>query len=215
MPDSPELAEVLAKQTLDLYLQAEQTMLGKVAKRVARGIDEEGWAERKLAEAQALRREAETVVAQLTSDTPDVVEAALRKAYNRGVATAGTDLRKAGVSETLAFGRVKLDAVDALIDETVTTVQSTHLRILRSTLDGYRQVIAEAGGQVTTGTLTRLEAAQSALDRFGGHPRLPECGPWPEYRCSWAAQRVHLARIKEWPRRTFSQEHCRFGRSAT
>lgn len=166
MPVSPELATGLAKATLDLYLEAEAVMLDKVARRVARGIEEPGWAERKLGEITELRQDAEAVVARLTADSPAAVEEAVRMGYNRGVATAGTDLTKAGVSKTLAFGRINLDAVTSLVEETVTTVRSTHTRILRSTLDAYRAVIAEAGGQLTTGTITRREAAQSALNRF-------------------------------------------------
>ena len=166
MPVSPELAADLAKATVELYLQAEQTMLAAVARRLERGVDQPGWAEMKLAEVQQLRREAEAVVESLTDDAPAEVDKAVRTAFNRGVATAGTDLTKAGISEALAFGRTNLAAVDALVTETVTTIRATHVRILRSTLDGYRDVIADASGQLTTGTLTRRDAAQRALDRF-------------------------------------------------
>lgn len=166
MAISPATAEELAKAVLELYLRAELTMLEQVARRVARGIDADGWAEKKLAEVQTLRTATEAEIARLTGQASDAVETAVRDAYNRGVATAGTDLRGVGVSRELAFGRVNLAAVDALIQDTVGRLDGTRTRILRSVLDGYRDVIAQTSGDVLTGTVTRRQAAQRALDLF-------------------------------------------------
>ena len=41
----PDLALRLAKALVDLYAQAEADLLDAVARRVARGIDQPGWAE--------------------------------------------------------------------------------------------------------------------------------------------------------------------------
>ena len=141
-------------------------MLEKVARRAARGIDQPGWAEQKLADVQTLRAEVEAELERLTGDAATVVDEAVRTAYNRGVATAGADLTKVGVSKALAFGRVNLDTVSALTDSTVTLMRGTHLRVLRTTLDSYRGIIEDTAGQVATGTMTRREASAEALDRF-------------------------------------------------
>lgn len=161
------MAENLAKDVLDLYLRAEATMLERVAKRIERGIDSPGWTGAKLAEIQTLRREIEAEVARLTEQGAEATSKAVGDAYNRGVATAGTDLRAVGVSRELAFGSVNLRAVDALAQQAAGILEGTHLRILRSTMDGYRDVITQASGDVLSGTVTRREAAQRALDNFG------------------------------------------------
>lgn len=166
MPISPEMAESLAKAVVDVMLRAETTMLDQVARRVARGIDTPGWAEAKLAEVHAVRRAAEAEVARALGQAGDATEKSLRMAYNRGVATAGTDLSAIGVSRELAFGPVNLARVEALVAETVGLIDQTRLRILRTAQDGYRDVIARTVGDVATGTTTRRQAAQRALDAF-------------------------------------------------
>jgi hypothetical protein len=59
-----------------------------------------------------------------------------------------------------------LRAIEALTQEATGNLLATHPRILRSTMDVYRSVIAETSEQVLLGTQTRLQAAQAALDRF-------------------------------------------------
>jgi hypothetical protein len=166
VPISPHQAEDLAKAALELYADAERIMLEKVADRIARGIDEPGWAERKLLEVQQLRGDVEAQLRRLTEEGRDAATDAITTAYNRGVATAGADLKAAGVSTELAFGRVNLATVNALVEASVTRLEGTHLRILRSTLDGYRGVVEKTAGQVAVGTLTRREASVEALDAF-------------------------------------------------
>lgn len=59
-------------------------------------------------------------------------------------------------------------ALRHLIDETLDAVGGTHVRILRSAMDIYRQVISRTSAQMLTGTQTTLQAMQSALDQLGG-----------------------------------------------
>lgn len=167
MPVSPDMALELSKGLLDLYTQAEETMLFKVARRIERGIDQPGWAEIKLAEVQRLRREVQDEIATLRSAGADEIDEAIRTAYNRGVASAGTDLKRfRNTPDAIAFGVVDRRAVLLLVREALEGVESTHLRILRSTIDAYRSIIAEAAGQLRAGVLTRREGAQLALNRF-------------------------------------------------
>lgn len=152
----PELAAELAKTTLQIYSEAVERLLGIVARRLASGIDQPGWAETKLAEQVALRNQAQAVVTQLAADSPAVIEAALTGAYTKGAAEVGT-----------GFATTNQRGLDALIRETVTAVESTHFRILRSVGDIYRQTITEAAlPGVVTGTQTTRQAAQAALNRF-------------------------------------------------
>ncbi|MGW3690284.1 hypothetical protein [Streptomyces sp. NPDC005125] len=58
MPIHPGMVEDLAAGTRDLYEQAEQRLLGIIARQLADGLDAPGWAERKLSAVQAARRAA-------------------------------------------------------------------------------------------------------------------------------------------------------------
>jgi hypothetical protein len=156
----PDLALRLAKATADLYANAVETLLAQVARRLARGIDRPGWAEAKLLEQVQLRNQAQAVVDRLQRQGPAAVRDAITDAYRLGAVTAAAEV---GVG----FGVTSTAAVDALIRETVTGLVSTHGRILRSILDVYRTVIAEAGTPgALVGAETRRAGTQRALDRF-------------------------------------------------
>lgn len=161
----PELAARLAKTIADIYGDAVARLLTVVARRIADGIDQPGWAERKLAQVDQLRREALRQVADLERTAGPAAATAIQEAFDTGAAAAERELETVGVD--LEFVGSQRRALEALIRETVTNVASTHLQLLRSTLDTYRTVIAEAGTpQVLAGTITRRQAAQLALNRF-------------------------------------------------
>lgn len=166
-PD-PELASRLAKAIVDLYGEATSKLLAAVARRIAVGIDEPGWAERKLAQLDQLRQEAVAEVRRLDEALTGAVTGAVEQGAEAGAAQALRDLRAAGATADLTSGfiGVQRHAIAALIEQTVGSIRITHLQLLRSTLDAYRAAVAEASGQVVVGAATRLQAAQSALDRF-------------------------------------------------
>jgi hypothetical protein len=164
MPVSPAHAEELAAEVVAHYAEAERQLLTRIARRLARGADSPGWAAEKLAQVSEYRREAELLLRDLRAQAATGVETAIAEAYERGGLSAVADLAKAGRPEVEALGGLR--AVEALTAETLGYVSATHARILRSTLDAYRDVIAEAAEQVLLGTQTRLQAAQAALDRF-------------------------------------------------
>lgn len=160
----PDLALRLAKATVDLYAAAVADLLRIVARRLERGIDRPGWAERKLVETAQMRDEAQAVVDRLTTAGPAEIRAAIEAAHTAGAAQGAADLRQTGLPA--GSGRGGSLAVDALVEETVVGVQQTHGQILRSTDDIYRSVVAEAAGTPLTGATTRRQAAQQALNRF-------------------------------------------------
>ena len=168
MPISPAMAEAAAEEIRRIYAEAERIVMEKVARRVARGIDEEGYYERKLAELQALRREVEAEIRRLQRAEREV-ERIVADAYEKGSQAAIVDLRKVAQADTLrtAFTATNQRAIEALVRTAIGNLRATHLRILRQAEDVYRQVIAEtAAPQVLTGALTRREAVQLALNRF-------------------------------------------------
>lgn len=156
----PDLALRLAKAVADVYGEAAQRMLEVVAGRLARGVDEPGWAERKLLEQVALRDQAQVIVDKLATAGPAAVETAVRQAFEQGASDGAAELGT-------AMGRTNTHAVDALVREAVSGVTSTHGQILRTALDAYREVIAHtAAPGVVTGTVTTRQAAQQALNRL-------------------------------------------------
>jgi len=158
-PD-PELAVDLAKEVVNLYSRAADEILADVARRLARGIDQPGWEERKLVEITDLRNAATARLEALRTQVPDAVTEAIERAYTAGGADAAAD----GVTAAI---RTSPAAVRALVAETVTGLESTHFQILRSTTDVFRAAVAEVGApSVVTGTRTRRQAAQQVLDRF-------------------------------------------------
>ncbi|MFE7017567.1 phage minor capsid protein, partial [Streptomyces sp. NPDC057651] len=164
----PGMVEDLAAGTRDLYEQAEQRLLGIIARQLANGLDAPGWAERKLSAVQAVRRASQAVVDELgkavTLDVFDVVA----EAYNTGHRAAVAEL--GALSDT---GRRLVDdvtpnaqAVDRLAAETVDMLTERHRSILRAVDDGYRAVVAEVTATPLLGTGTRRQATQDAMRRF-------------------------------------------------
>lgn len=160
----PELAARLAKQLVDLYARCEADLIAAVARRAARGITQPGWAEAKLAETAALRREAEARLAQLQADLPDLVADTVGRAHQTGVEQATRDLRHVGID--VGFGHTNTAAVDAIARQAAGDLEATHLQILRSTLDAFRAAAVEGAEGVTVGVSTRRQAAQGVLDRL-------------------------------------------------
>ncbi|QHF97923.1 phage capsid protein [Streptomyces sp. NHF165] len=168
MPIHPGTVEPLAERIHDLYADAEAQLLGIVARRLADGYDAPGWVEKKLADVQALRRAAQSVVDELGKATELEVFDVVAEAYNAGAraglaelgALADEDARR--IAESTPNAR----AVDRLAHETVERVTETHRGILRGVEDGYRRVIAEVAGKPLLGVDTRRQATQQAMQRF-------------------------------------------------
>lgn len=168
MPIHPGMVEDLSAGIRDLYADAEQRLLGIVARQLADGFEAPGWATNKLRDIQALRRGAQGVVDALGSAMQLDVFDAVAEAYNAG-ARAGlaelgalhdNDLRR--IADTTPNTR----AVDRLAQETVDLVTATHRGILRGVEDGYRQVVAEVAATPLLGIDTRRQATQRAMERF-------------------------------------------------
>lgn len=166
MPAGPdvEMAARLAKQLVDLHASAEADLVEAVARRVARGITLDGWAERKLAEIGQLRREAEARLARLLTDVEQALPDVIGRAHTAGVDQATRDLAHVGID--VGFGHTNTAAVDAIARQAVGQLAGTHMNILRTTLDAYRAATVDAAQTVTAGTATRRQAAQRVLDRL-------------------------------------------------
>ncbi len=167
-PISPALAENLAQGVVELYADAERILLARIARNLAKGLAAPNWAELKLLEVQFLQAQTQRLVADLGNRAASKVAVDLATAYNRGGASAAADLAALLKVELLEVSAplLSLPTVELLVAETMGYLDAMGPRILRSTMDTYRSVIAETIGQVLTGTQTRRQVAQEALNRF-------------------------------------------------
>jgi hypothetical protein len=144
---------------------AEAVMLGKVARRLERGIDEDGWAERKLAELGIMRREAETELDKALDVATNLTRASTAEAYEVGHLAGLGEVRSVALTEPFTVA-VNRQALDTLIAKAAGNLQNTRLPVVRAVVDAYRTVIVQSSAEVTLGAVTRREATQRALNRF-------------------------------------------------
>ncbi|MEV6073967.1 phage minor capsid protein [Streptomyces sp. NPDC052069] len=162
------MVEDLAAGTRDLYAGAEERLLGIIARQLAADLDAPGWAERKLAAVQALRRGAQGVVDELGKAVELEVFDAVAESYNVGHRAAVAELGAiSDDARQLVDDRIpNAQALDRLAAETVDVVTSTHRSILRAVVDKFRAIVAEVTATPLLGTGTRRQATQDAMRRF-------------------------------------------------
>lgn len=159
----PDELRRIAKTVSDIYSDSTVRLLEMVKRRMARGINEPGWAEAKLLETVGLRADAAKIIAQLEAEAIPALRKAIEQAHAFGAA---------GGRETLEVGqtlkpRTNRRAVEVLARETITKVTASHGGILRSVDDIYRTIIAEVSAPgVVSGSESTGAAVQRALNRF-------------------------------------------------
>lgn len=163
MPVSPELGERLGARLLAHYTEAERDLFERVARRLANGIDEPGWAEKKLLEVGTMRRETAKILDRLRAVGDEQIPSAVEEAYNAGLQEARRDLNRAE-GEFIVASNPRL--ITSLSAEALSNVQASLPGILRRADDIYRSVIARSALGIVSGTATRRDAAQQALNLF-------------------------------------------------
>lgn len=166
MPISPDAAWSLAAPVADVYAEAEQLLLARIARSIGQGIDAPEWVEKKLLEVQLLQRAAARVLLAAVTRGEAAATAAVVAAWNRGDAQAVLDLARI-VEPGLRRAATVQPSLNAIVRELVGSLQQAHQRTLRAVPDVYRDVIRRAAPQVLVGTQTRRQAAQRALDDLG------------------------------------------------
>lgn len=164
MPVSPDMAEDLAAAVSTLYEQAELALIEKVAKALAEGIDSPLWASLRIAAIGSLRTAIEDIITALQADAAGAIRQAVTEAYDRGAQAAVVEL--GAIAPHVAAIPAGTHAVDRLAIALVQETGPVYVRMLRTGLDVYRQVIAEATSAPLLGATTRREAAGRALARF-------------------------------------------------
>ncbi len=165
MPVNPKKYEEYSNLIRKIYAEAEATMIRIVAERLKEGIDDESWSQRKLSEIRLLRKKIEKELQGLGKYKKDI-QSEIEKAYKAGSDEAVRELTPIMKNISAGFTHTHTLAIQALAEKTVDKLAKSHMMILRTTEDIYRQVIAEAAPRASTGTMTRRQAAQVALNRF-------------------------------------------------
>ncbi len=169
MAISPYDGEVIiADEIRRTYAEAELRTIEAIAKRLRRGeSDAQQWAQAKLVELRKVKGDVDKeVIEYLKNSNPKVVDA-IEKAYKKGQKSGIADMNKINKTDTTQdFGVINQQAVRSLATETVTKLNSTHLRILRQTDDVYREAVAEGVRASVAGADTYTEAAQRILNQF-------------------------------------------------
>lgn len=163
MAFDPTAVDGLQEGVAQIYADAEVQLLARIAAAISRGIDAPNWATTQLAEIARLSTEARGFLLSLDPIVAQQIQEALATAHATGVVAADADIPAA---PTTVAPVVSQEAVAVLAAETVSAVLSTHTQILRSTVDAYREVVADVSGRVVTGVATRREVTQQALDDF-------------------------------------------------
>ncbi|MCG0289843.1 phage minor capsid protein [Streptomyces sp. PSAA01] len=166
------MVEPLAERARDLYADAELRLLRIIARQLADGLDAPGWAERKLAAVQALRRSAQGVVDELGKAVRLDVFDAVAEAYNEGHRAAVAELGDLSDRARQLVDDItpNAQAVDRLAERAANAVTATHRSILRAVVDKFRAIVAEVAATPLAppllGAVTRRHATQDAMRRF-------------------------------------------------
>ncbi|WP_435194857.1 phage minor capsid protein [Streptomyces sp. NRRL F-5630] len=168
MPIDPSMVEPLAERTRDLYADAEERLLGIIARQLAADLDAPGWIEAKLAAVQAVRRAAGAVVDELGKAVSADVFEAVTEAYNVGHRAAVAELGALSDEDRRRTDHVipQASAVDRLAEQAVTLLTDRHASILRTVDDAYRAVVSEVIATPLLGTGTRRQATQDAMREY-------------------------------------------------
>ena len=158
-----DINEALILDVLSIYSNAEDKMLKAVAKRVAKGIKEEGWNETKLAQTQALNNDIEKVLKNTSKLSNAKVSKGIIEAYKQGKAEVGG---KAGVHETVLDELNLPMNLKMLVLATNNLLDNASFQVLRKSNDAYQKVMAHATTGLLAGTDTRRQASQKMLNEF-------------------------------------------------
>ena len=168
MPVSPAMAEDLAAAITVLYEDAERSIIERLRKALAEGIDSPLWAEIKLRSIGDLREAVEEVTQALERDANGAVAQTLATAYGRGRQAAVAELGALDIGRELHAQRVLPNAasVDRLAASYARDTRPLYVRITRAVVDTYRSIVTRVASGPLLGTVTRRQASQRALDQF-------------------------------------------------
>ena len=158
-----EVNEALLSDLLVLYTHAEEAMLKKVAKRVAKGITEEGWNEFKAADTSELRKEISALLHSPSKTAKTKMGKSILKAYKEGV--NGVEKEAGKPLTAMSDLNVPL-SIQNLLLANYQLIDDSNIKILRKVEDAYRDMAVEASSVLLAGVETRMQASQRMMDKL-------------------------------------------------
>lgn len=170
MPVDLAVVDDVAERVAAVYREGETTLATHIARRLGQGLGEPDWAVTRLAQINALRRDAAAVAATVAARGDRAINDAVTRAYRSGVADAVGDLAahfaggRASTPQVRGGGVRRHDpqAVQALARAAVQELTPLHRAILPQAENAYRKAIAGAAARTVSGAATTREAAQAA-----------------------------------------------------
>lgn len=147
------------------FAEAETKLAGQVASRLSNGITQPGWAEAKLAQVQALNKELQVTIDTTMEDAQGPIGDLMTDAY-ASAQKATVNAGEAGDALRGNLGSMNTAAMSALYGATYGRIEAGGDQMLRSSMDAYRGIIADAAAGVVSGVDTRIGATQAALNEF-------------------------------------------------
>lgn len=153
---NPADAQRVLKTLVDVWDTAAERMLLTVARRLARGIDEPGWAEQKARETLAVSGNLREIMRQVP--TEETAVDALTEAYELG--------ERAAESLGERFIATNPSKVIRLATLLVQKLRGTFVPVTRAHEDLFRRAVGDSELLMQTGTMVRREAVASTVDRL-------------------------------------------------
>ena len=164
VPLTEREAEEIAGGLAEVYRQARETMLKNVAGRMARGITQYGWAERKTSEVLDAHRQLERTYERAASQREKLLTGVIDRAMLTGSQKFYHDMRD-------VLGNVQHVSPNAMkagyiLNDLNNTLGAAERRILRQFNDRYADIIATASAKMATGVTNARQAVGEALTAF-------------------------------------------------
>lgn len=166
MPIAVTEYDHLAGEMLTLYEEAEQAMLKRIARRLARGVNEPGWTEKKYAEVAAVRKELNGLVSGMTKGRRSLTQRSLVKAYDSSAAAFRSEAEK--FTDWVGITNISPNAkkVATILYELNGSLDAADRMILRKAKDAYANIVGNVSAKVAAGTMTVRDAVKQELDQF-------------------------------------------------
>lgn len=166
MPITISEYDHLADEMRKTYEEAERVMLGRVSKRLAKGVNTPGWTERKYSETRAARQEIQSALATIKQGRGATLAALISAGYTAGTDAFVTDAEK--FSDILGVKSLSPNAqkVANILFELSASMDAADRRILRQANDAYTDIVGRTTALMATGTITTREAVQRELNEF-------------------------------------------------
>ena len=158
-----DINEALIQDVLLVYSDAEDKLLSAVAKRVAKGIKEEGWNEKTLKDTQKLHDELYSILYKTSKLSKSKISKGILDSYKQGYAEVGGE--KGTHNTILDEFNIPMN-LKMLILDTNKLLDNATFQILRKADDAYQKVMAHATTGLLAGVDTRIQASQKMLNEF-------------------------------------------------